>query len=469
MSEITSLSAATLAAAIRERRFSVVDVVDAYLERTDRVDDRVCGYVAVLAARARQQARLRDAAVASGSPLGALHGVPVAIKDLMAIDGVPMTAGSSFLGREPARETATVVQRLEAAGAVVLGTTTLHEFAFGMTSVNAHGRWPRNPWGLDRVCGGSSGGSAAVLAARTAAAAVGSDTGGSVRIPAAFCGIVGLKPTYSRVSRHGVLPLSETFDTVGPMTRTVEDAALLLEVMAGADRADAHASAEPVPRYRDQMRVDPAGLTVGRIRGPYFDADLDPAVERGLDDVARILAAAGMRVRDVEVADMDAVQRAQLAILAAEAAAFHRATFPGREGEYAADVRANLARGAAISAAEVADAHEVMGRVTREVETLLGDAPILLSPMIAIGAPPIRDADPNGPRWPELRRTIGRFTRLFNLTRLPALSLPVALTSDGLPVAVQLAASAFAEGLLLAVGRRVEAAIGWSLPDLPRI
>jgi aspartyl-tRNA(Asn)/glutamyl-tRNA(Gln) amidotransferase subunit A len=468
MSEITSLSAASLAAAIREHRFSVTDVVDAYLDRVGRVDGRISGYVTVLADRARQQARRRDAAVESGNALGALHGVPVGIKDLMSIDGVSMTAGSSFLGTEPASETATVVQRLEMAGAVVLGTTTLHEFAFGMTSVNAHGRWPRNPWRPDRVCGGSSGGSAAAVAAGMAACAVGSDTGGSIRIPAAFCGIVGLKPTYRRVSRHGVLPLAATFDTVGPMTRTVEDAALMLEVMAGEDRLDPHASAAPVPSYRGQMRVDPAGLSVGRIRGAYFDEDLDPAVQRAVDDVSKALTACGIRVRDVEISSMDAVQRAQLAILGSEAAAFHRATFPGRESEYAADVRANLERGGAIDAAQIGEAREVMGRTTREIQALLQSTPVLLSPMIAIGAPAISDANPEGPRWPELRRVIGRFTRLFNLTGLPAISLPAGVTADGLPIAVQLAAGPFAEGLLLSVARRVESAVGWSLPDLPR-
>ena len=462
------MSAATLAAAIRERRFSAVEVVDAYLERVARFDDDVRGYVTVLADRARQDARRRDAAVGSGNALGALHGVPVAIKDLMTIEGVPMTAGSSFLGREPARETATVVRRLEMAGAIVLGTTTLHEFAFGMTSVNRHGRWPRNPWRLDRVCGGSSGGSAAVVAAGMAPCAVGSDTGGSIRIPAAFCGIVGLKPTYRRVSRYGVLPLAETFDTLGPMTRTVEDAALMLEVMAGSDRLDPHASPEPVPSYRSQMRVDPAGLVVGRVRGEYFDRDLDPAVERGLDAVTRVLEGCGIRVRDVEIKGMDAVQQAQLAILGSEAAAFHREAFPGRLSEYAADVRTNLERGAAISASDIAGAREVMGRTTREVEALLRETPVLLTPMIAIGAPAISDADPDGPEWPELRRVVGRFTRLFNLIGLPTMSLPVGLTTEGLPVAVQMSAAPFAEGLLLSVARRVENGIGWSLPDLPR-
>jgi aspartyl-tRNA(Asn)/glutamyl-tRNA(Gln) amidotransferase subunit A len=468
MSEVTSLPAAALAAAIRERRFSAAEVVEAYLARAARVDDEVRGYVTVLPERARHQARQRDAVLSAGGTVGALHGVPVAIKDLMTIEGVPMTAGSSFLGRVPAQETATVVRRLEMAGAVVLGTTTLHEFAFGMTSVNRHGRWPRNPWRLDRVCGGSSGGSAAVVAAGMAPCAVGSDTGGSIRIPAAFCGIVGLKPTYSRVSRHGVLPLASTFDTVGPMTRTVEDAALMLEVMAGADRLDPHASTEPVPSYRGQMRVDPAGLSVGRLRGEYFEADLDPAAARGLDDVSRVLQGLGIRVRDVEIRDMDTVQQAQLAILGSEAAAFHRAAFPGRESEYAADVRANLDRGAAISAAEIDGAREVMGRTKREVEARLAEMPILLSPMIAIGAPAISDADPDGPKWPELRRMVGRFTRLFNLTGLPTISLPVGLTAEGLPVAVQLAAGAFAEGLLLSVARRVESAVEWSLPELPR-
>ncbi len=468
MSEMTRLSATGLAARIRDGRLTSADVVEAYLARIAAVDPVVEAYVRVLADRARAAARTLDAEARTGQWRGPLHGVPVAIKDLIAIAGVPMTAGSSFLGIAPERETATVVRRLESAGAVVLGTATLHEFAFGMTSVNPHGRTPRNPWDTERIAGGSSGGSGVAVAAGLAAGAVGTDTGGSIRIPAALCGIVGLKPTLGRVSRHGVLPLSGSFDTVGPMVRTVEDAALFLDAMAGSDPADPHSSREPVSPYREEARRVRSGLRIGRLAGVHFEADLDPAVERAIDEAARALATGGLEVRPVEVPDLDGWQRAQLTILRAEAAAFHRATFPGRESQYGPDVRTNLQQAAAVTTAEVDQARAAMARAKVEMARIMSDYPILLSPALPIGAPRITHVDPSGTGWTEIRRVMGRFTRLFNLIGVPTVVLPAGLTREGLPVAVQLAGRPFAEGLLLAVARRLEEAIAWSPPELPR-
>ncbi len=467
MSELTRLSASMLAARIREGRLTSADAVDAYLARIAAVDPVVAAYVRVLAVRARASARTLDAEAHGGRLRGPLHGVPVAIKDLITIAGVPMTAGSSFLGTEPERETATVVRRLEAAGAVVMGTTTLHEFAFGMTSVNPHGRTPRNPWDIERIAGGSSGGSGVAVAAGLAAGAVGTDTGGSIRIPAALCGIVGLKPTFARVSRHGVLPLSGSFDTVGPMVRTVEDAGLFLDAMAGPDAADPECSREPVSRYTEEMRSVPVGIRVARLAGSYFESDLDPAAARAVDDAARAVTGSGLHVRPVELPDLDAWQQAQLTILRAEAAAFHRAAFPGRESQYGPDVRTNLAQAAVVTAAEVDQARAVMARAKVEMARVMSDDPVLLSPALPIGAPRIADVDPRGTRWTEIRGVMGRFTRLFNLIGVPTIVLPAGLTSDGLPVAVQLAGRPFTEGLLLAVARRLEEAIGWSPPELP--
>jgi aspartyl-tRNA(Asn)/glutamyl-tRNA(Gln) amidotransferase subunit A len=393
--------------------------------------------------------------------------VPVAVKDLIEIEGVPMSAGSGFLGREPARQTAAVVRRLEAAGAVVLGTTTLHEFALGMTSVNPHGRTPRNPWRLDRIAGGSSGGSAAAVAAGLAAAAIGTDTGGSIRIPAALCGIVGLKPTFGRVSRTGVLPLAPSFDTVGPMTRTVEDAALVLEAIAGADPDDPASSPAPAARYARETGAAPQRIRVGRLGGPFFEGDLDPAVARALDDATRALEEARIPVKPVRLAHVEAGQQAQITVLLAEAAAFHRATFPGREAAYGPDVRRLLDDGAAIAPAAVAGARAALERLREEVAGVLDETPVLLCPAVPIGAPSIADVDPGGERWLHLRRLLGRFSRLYNATGLPAIALPAGLTAEGLPVAVQLAAGPFDEGRLLAIARRLETALGFAVPDLP--
>lgn len=466
--DVTQMSAAAIAARIRDGRLRAADAVEAYLARAAAVDGQVAAYVTVLADRARSTARDRDADVHAGRLRGPLHGVPVAIKDLIAIEGVPMTAGSLFLGREPERRSAAVVRRLEEAGVVVLGTTTLHEFALGMTSVNPHGRTPRNPWDLERIAGGSSGGSAVAVAAGLAAGAIGTDTGGSIRIPGALCGIVGLKPTFGRVSRQGVLPLADSFDTVGPMVRTVEDAALFLEVLARGDPGDPRSTAAPEERYTETLSSVPSGIRIGRLSGPYFESDLDPAVAAAMDQATRACARAGLSVRPVTLRSVEAGQHAQVTVLISEAAAFHRAAYPGREAEYGPDVRTLLAQGAALPAAAVDDARGVLAQVRAEVEALLRDCPILLGPALPIGAPRFADVDPSGSTWPEVRRVLGRFSRLFNTTGLPAIVLPAGLTRDGLPVAIQLAAPPFAEGLLLAVARQIEAVLEWALPLLPR-
>jgi aspartyl-tRNA(Asn)/glutamyl-tRNA(Gln) amidotransferase subunit A len=466
MNHITYLSAAAIARAIRDGRLTSAEATDAFLARIDALDDRVGAFARVLGDRARAQARARDADTRAGRARGRLHGVPLAIKDLIEIEGVPMTAGSSFL-REPARRTATVVRRLEASGAVVLGTTTMHEFALGMTSVNPHGRSPRNPWNPDCIAGGSSGGSAAAVAAGLSPAAIGTDTGGSIRVPAALCGVVGLKPTFSRVSRDGVLPLAASFDTIGPMTRTVEDAALILEVIAGADPADPDASRERVPVYTDEMTRVPAGLAVGRLSGPFFEDDLDPAMTRALDDATRALEGAGIAVRRVAVPHVELGQQAQVTVLLSEAAAFHRARFPDRETAYGPDVRRLLNDGAAMQPDAVAQAKSVLGQLRAEVGALLKSAPVLLGAAVPIGAPSIADVDPRGETWFQIRKLLGRFSRLYNTTGLPSIALPAALTAGGLPLALQLASGPFHEGLLLAVARRLETAVGFQTPDLP--
>ncbi len=446
MSEITQLAALGLAGQIRDGRISAADAVESYLARIAVLDPQVAAYVTILAERARSEARARDAEARSGRWRGPLHGVPVAVKDLIQVEGFPLTAGSSFLGSEPSRESATVVRLLESAGAVVLGTTTLHEFALGMTSLNPHGRTPRNPWRPDRIAGGSSGGSAVAVAAGLAAGAIGTDTGGSIRIPAALCGVVGLKPTFGRISRHGVLPLSGSFDTVGPITRCVADAALFLGVMTGADPDG------PVSR---------PGLRVGRLTGAYFESDLDPATAMAVEDALRACLDAGFTVRPVSLSDPEEAGRAQLTLLLSEASEFHRETFPGMRERYGRDVRALLDQGEEITPAMRFEAQGIQARVQAELSGVFSDVDVLVGPAVPGGAPRLQDADPEGAGWPQVRRTLGRFSRLYNLTGLPAMVIPAGFTDEGLPVAVQLAADRFREGALLECARVIEQALAW--------
>ncbi|MDR7544564.1 MAG: amidase [Armatimonadota bacterium] len=368
--------------------------MEAYLARIDAVDNLVCAFIRVLVEQARAAARALDAEARAGCLRGPLHGVPVAVKDLLAVRGTPMTAGSIILGTKPQGEDAWAVRRLRVSGAIVLGLTALNEFALGTTGFNARGRTASNPWRLDRITGGSSSGSAAAVAARLAPCAVGTDTGGSIRIPAALCGIVGLLPTFGRVSRRGVVPLAQSFDTVGPMARTVEDVALLLEAMAGPDPDDPHTSARPVERYRDALASDLGNLRVARLTGAFFESDLDPAVASGLDAVACALEASGMRVRAAEIPSAAAGHEAHVTVLLAEAAVFHRARFPDRDAHYNPDVRSLLEQGAAISPAAVDAARAVLRRLEAEMTALLADCPLVLVPAVPVGAPRIADADP---------------------------------------------------------------------------
>jgi Asp-tRNA(Asn)/Glu-tRNA(Gln) amidotransferase A subunit family amidase len=266
-----------------------------------------------------------------------------------------------------------------------------------------------------------------------------------------------------------VFPLAGTFDTVGPMVRTVEDAAIVLEAIAGHDPSDPASRDVPAGRYHNEMFHDAAGVSVARLSGAFFESDLDPAVASGLEAASAALEARGMPVRAVTLASVEAAHDAQLVVLRYEAAAIHRRRFAGREAEYNPDVRALLDQGASIPAAAADEARGVLARFQCEVADVLAGCPILLAPAVPIGAPLIADADPQGPLWAEIRRRVGRFTRIFNATGLPTIAMPVGFTAGGLPVGIQLASAPFAEGLLLNAARQVEAAIGWSIPELPRM
>lgn len=464
LAPVTRPGLAELVAAITAGRRSPVELVDRCLDRIEREDPTLHAFITVIGTAARRLAAAREAEARRGEVRGPLHGVPVAVKDLFDMAGLPTTAGAAVRRTHVAQTTATAVRRLEAAGAVVVGKTNLHEFAFGVTSVNPHFGAAANPHAPDRVAGGSSGGSAAAVAAGHCAAALGTDTGGSIRIPAALCGIVGLKPTFGRVSRHGVVPLAWSFDTVGPLTRTVADAALLLAVLAGADAHDPLTGRWPPPP--PGLADPPTRFTVVRLRGPFFD-DVESAVGEAVDRAARHLAAAGGRIVEAPIPEIEAMQVAQTTILFAEAAAYHRRAYPGRLAEYGADVRELLAAGAAIPAAAYVEAQRVQALAVRTLGRLLDGAEVCLCAAVPIPAPRIVDVDPQrSDGWRAARAPLSRFTRLFNLTGWPAVAVPAGRTREGLPVAVQLAAAPGREESLLAVAALLERAEPWPLPEV---
>ena len=379
MSELCWERATDLARAVAGRVVSPVEVVEAHLKRIDLLDGRLRAYLAVFADEALEAARRAEAAVMAGDPLGILHGVPVGVKDLFAVVGRPTTGGSRFL-TAPAEEDSTVVTRLRQAGAIILGKLNLHEFAYGPEGINIHHGTSWNPWDATRhrMPGGSSSGSGVAVTAGLAPVGMGSDTGGSIRIPAACCGTVGLKPTYGRVSRAGVLPLSWSLDHVGPLTRSAADAALVLAAIAGHDPRDPASSHAPVADYIAGLGGPVAGLRIGLLRDYVERAD--PAVREPVLAAARALAELGGDVRDVALPLARFAGPASLAIVGPEAMALHEPWLRSHAGDYAPDVRQRLVAGRFVAATDYVQGQRARGRLRDEVNDVLGRVDCLLAP-----------------------------------------------------------------------------------------
>lgn len=459
----TTLAVTDLAEAMRRRALRCSDVVDAYLARIEALDPIVRSYLVVDAPGGRARAEEADRALDAGVVWGPLHGVPVAVKDLIDAAGFPTTCGAAFFRDRVPNGDAAVVSRLRAAGAVVLGKVALHEFALGVTGVNPHFGSPRNPHDLARITGGSSSGSAAAVAAGLCAASVGSDTGGSIRIPAAFCGVVGLKPTHGQVSLRGVFPLAPSLDHVGPIARTVRDAALLLGVVAGHDPGDTWSRAGAPPPH---LGGRAAGVRVGVLRGEYFEERLDPDVAAAFDASLALLRDVGCRLEDVTLPAIEEIQRVAVTVLYGEASAVHR-RYAERRSEYGEDVRALLDEADRLPAGEYVAASWRRPELAAGVAALFDRVDVLAAPAEPIPAP--RVADVSGEGWRSLRPVITRFVRIFNLTGLPAISVPCGATRDHLPIALQLAGRPFDESTLLAVAEAFERARGgpWAQPVSP--
>jgi aspartyl-tRNA(Asn)/glutamyl-tRNA(Gln) amidotransferase subunit A len=466
-SDLTRLTVAELAARIRAKEVSPVDVTDAYLDRIERLNPSVNAYITVTADRARADARRAADEIARGEYRGPLHGVPIALKDLYATAGIRTTAGSKILeGWVPATD-ATTTRKLREAGSVLLGKLNTHEFAAGYTTTNDWYGPTRNPWDLDRIPGGSSGGSGAAIAARLAAATLGTDTGGSIRVPAAFCGCVGLKPTYGRVSKAGIVPLSYLFDHAGPIVQTVRDAAIMMEAIEGYDPADASSVRTPAGDYAANLERGLQGLRIGLPTNYFFDL-VEPEVLIAVTAAVDQLRDLGAEVREVAVPDIDGIIPAWSSVLNAEVIEYHSAEFTKRPQDFgpglASWLRLPVPGGLAIAAA--------LRRVyafTEGLRTLLEEVDVLVTPATPIPAPPIGPeayvvdgVQHNGVS------AIGRYMVPFNASRLPALVLPCGFTEAGLPISLQLAGRPFDEATLLRAGFAYEQANDWHTrrPDL---
>jgi aspartyl-tRNA(Asn)/glutamyl-tRNA(Gln) amidotransferase subunit A len=463
VSELHELGIADLAPLLEQRQLSPIELTNHYLERIERLDGQLNSYLRVMPEAAREAARQAEKEIVGGQYRGPLHGVPLGLKDLFEVAGVPCTMGSRILAECVPASDATVVTRLRQAGAVILGKQTLHEFAFGVTSENAHYGDVHNPWDLTRVAGGSSGGTAVAVAAGLCVAGLGSDTGGSIRIPASFCGTAGIKPTYGRVSRAGALPLAWSLDHVGPLARSALDCAIVLEAVAGPDPRDPSASTRPVPEYRRELTGDVAGLKLG-VPGEHFFDLVEPSVVEGVRAAIDVLEGLGARTEEVPFPHAQHAQMAGTAIMSSEAATWHAEWLRTRAADYGADVLLRIRGGLLVRATEYLLAQQMRTLVQSDfVSAFQRGIDAIVAPTLPVVAPRIGSTfQPGGSFNLAPRSVITRTTVPANLAGLPAASVPCGF-SEGLPVGLQVIGPAFAEGLVLRVAHAYEQATDWRL------
>jgi aspartyl-tRNA(Asn)/glutamyl-tRNA(Gln) amidotransferase subunit A len=460
---MSGLSLTAAAGLIRRRELSPVELVRAVLDRIDTDGKTINAFIACYPEEALQQAQRAEDALVHGRPIGPLHGIPIAVKDLFFTAGLPTTAGSRVLVDFVPTVDATVIQRLREAGTILVGKLNLHELAYGVTNDNPHFGPVRNPWNLNRISGGSSGGSAAAVAMSLCLAALGTDTGGSIRIPAACCGVVGLKPTYGRVSRHGILPLAWSLDHVGPITRRVEDAALMLQVLAGQDVRDPTTTPLPVPEYSRMLGDDLTGITIGLV-SPFFTdpAEVDPSVMAVVQEALQAMKSVGARIEEVSVPLLRHAPAIQYLTLVTEASTNHARLLRTRGRELGADVRRRLELGEFIAATQYVRAQQARRLLMQEFAAVFRQVDLLVTPTLPVVAPPL--GEQMVPIHGTLKRTqptLTRFTSPFNLTGLPAISVPCGFDGDGLPIGLQMIGRPFDEATLLRGAFAYQQLSGW--------
>jgi aspartyl-tRNA(Asn)/glutamyl-tRNA(Gln) amidotransferase subunit A len=456
MTDFTSIS--ELVPRLRRREVSPVEVTRECLARIERLNPALNAFITVMAESAMAEARRAEAEILRGEWRGALHGIPVALKDLIDVAGVHTTAASALYKDRVADDDAEVVRRLRDAGAVIVGKNNLHEFAYGGSSLVSHFGDVHNPWDAGRIAGGSSGGSAAAVATGMAYAAIGTDTAGSIREPAALCGGVGLKPTYGRVSSRGVIPLSWSLDHVGPLTATVEDAAIVLQAIAGYDSADVTTVNVPVADYVSALREDAKGMRVGVARGYFFD-DLDPEVASAMEHALREIQSLGAELRDVRFGENDVPT--DRTVQAAESYAFHAENVAKRPELYQVETLRRIRTGEAITAGEYIQRRRELDEARRNIGAVFADVDVIVAPTTPTAAPAIAElkANPDELRPAELK--LLRNTRPFNVWGLPAISVLCGFAQSGLPIGMQIAGPHWREDLVLRLAHAYEQATAW--------
>ena len=455
--ELNYLSLTEAAKSIRDQDLSPVELTRSQIDRINKIEPRLNCFITQTPQEALERARDAELEIKSGEYRGPLHGIPFALKDLFETQGIRTTAGSLFYADWIPEKDGAVVQRLNSAGMVNLGKLNMHEIALGVTNNNPHFGACYNPWKLDRTPGGSSGGSAAALAAGMCMGSLGSDTGGSIRIPASLCGVVGLKPTFGRVSLRGVVPLSWNLDHPGPMARRVSDVAVILQIIAGYDPQDPASLDVAVPDYLAQLEGSVRGWRVALAEDSFF-SKADPEVLEAVRAAADVFASLGAQASQVEFPDAQKAAKANGLMVPSDAAAFHHERLQAQREKFGGDVRQRLETGAAYTSREYILARRTQAILRRQFEDFFDDFDLLLTATTPIAAPPLE-----GPDAVEQAGRLTRFTSPFNLTGLPAISLPCGYTGLGLPIGLQIVTRPLGEAALLRAANAYEDATEWHL------
>ena len=451
--DLTRLSIAQVSELIKTSQVSPVDLVDTTVARIDELDGTINSYITVMGDQARQAAQDAERSIRAGEYLGPLHGVPIGLKDIINTKDVLTTNGSKVDANFVPDHDATVTQRLAAAGAVIVGKHGCYEYA--CSPPNPLFGPSRNPWNTARDTGGSSSGTGAAIAAYMCYGGIGTDTGGSIRNPAGVCGIVGLKQSYGRASRRGVFPLSWSLDHAGPMARTVEDCAIILQAIAGHDPGDPSTLDLPVPDYRRALTGDVRGLRAGIPRNYFFDR-VQPEVEQSVRRAITALEGAGMILEEVTIPYGDYIMPAWWTIFSSETAAVHAPLIQKKADDYALGVLNTVGPGSFLSSSVVFKGQQARRAITRGMNDVFQKVDVLLTPAVPMVAWPLAGMHELGDTVVEALTNLAFTTAAFNLTGHPAISVPCGLNSEGLPIGLQIAGSAFDEETVLRVAHVYE-------------
>lgn len=455
--ELCYLTIVEAAADLRRKEFSPRELTEAALKRIEAIDGKLHCFITLTADRALRQAKQAEQELGSGNDRGPLHGIPIALKDLYMTQGIRTTCHSAVLKNWVPDNDATAATKLREAGAILLGKVGLHEFAFGGPSVDAPFPAVRNPWNTAHIPGGSSSGSGAALAAGLCYGSLGSDTGGSIRTPSSHCGVVGIKPTYGRVSRYGVIPLSWSLDHAGPMARSVEDCAILLQAIAGYDAKDPASAKAAVPDFSSSLRQGIKGMRIGVPRADWFNENLgtDAETEALFNQALKTLEELGAVIIEIDGKPFSTARKANQTILVCEAYAYHEKRLREAREKFGSSVRRRMLEGAFLSAADYVTAQRARSVLNGQIRQNFSRVDVFATPSAARPPDAFATMDPNEQN---LRPS---FTNPFNLTGLPAISVPCGFTDGKLPVGLQIAAPSFEEVLLFRVAHTYEQATKW--------